>query len=98
MVSLLVEFIDGLPQRFLDISTACGGRDSAKLAALAHKLKGSAGMYGLPELALVAGDLEKVSKLPDFIQAQTLVQNINDLLPRIQRGRPTSVAAQPSGV
>jgi CheY-like chemotaxis protein/HPt (histidine-containing phosphotransfer) domain-containing protein len=98
MVSLLVEFIDGLPQRFLDISTACGGRDSAKLAALAHKLKGSAGMYGLPELALVAGDLEKVSKLPDFTQAQTLVQNINDLLPRIQRGRPTSVAAQPSGV
>jgi CheY-like chemotaxis protein/HPt (histidine-containing phosphotransfer) domain-containing protein len=97
MVSLLVDFIDGLPQRFSDISAAYGAKDSTKLAALAHKLKGSAGMYGLPELALLAGDLEKVAKLADYPRAQELVQNINTLLPRIQRGRPTSEAAQPSG-
>jgi CheY-like chemotaxis protein/HPt (histidine-containing phosphotransfer) domain-containing protein len=97
MVSLLVDFIDGLPQRFSDISAAYGAQDSAKLAALAHKLKGSAGMYGLPELALLAGDLEKTAKRSDFEQAEALVQRINETLPRIQRGRPTASAAQPSG-
>lgn len=97
MVSLLIDFIDGLPQRFSDISAAYGGKDLAQLAALAHKLKGSAGMYGLPELALLAGELEKTSKRSDFEQAESLVQKIKEILPRIQRGRPTSVATQPSG-
>jgi PAS domain S-box-containing protein len=97
MIELLVDFIDGLQQRFSDISSAYSAKDFAKLSTLAHKLKGSAGMYGLPELASMAGNLEKTAKAFDCERAQALVQSIGDLLPRIQRGRPTAVVSQPSG-
>ncbi len=98
MIPLLVDFLDGLPQRFLDISSAYQAGEAAKLASLAHKLKGSAGMYGLPELALLAGELERIAKSGEVAGGADLVQHITALLPRIQRGRPDSNAAQPPGV
>jgi len=98
MIPLLVDFLNGLPQRCLDISSACEASDFIKLAALAHKLKGSAGMYGFPELALLAGNVETIAKNSDREQAVTLVRQIHSLLPRIQRGRPDSGVAQPAGV
>lgn len=97
MIPLLLDFLDGLPQRFLDIATACDAKELTKLATLAHKLKGSAGMYGFPELALLAGELEKSSKTNDYEQTTQLARQIATLLPRIQRGRPDSSAIQPVG-
>lgn len=62
MQILLREFIDGLPGRHAELVITAQSSDLQKIAALAHKLKGSAGMYGYPILASEARKLEQFAK------------------------------------
>lgn len=87
MIPLLTDFIEGLPARVADITSAANNQDNDKLSSLAHKLKGSAGMYGFPELSLTAGRLEGAAKQGNREQTDLLLAEIHSLVPRIQRGK-----------
>lgn len=62
---LIKEFINGLPDRCSSINEAASREDWQTLTAHAHKLKGSAGMYGFPELASCAASIEQAAKRSD---------------------------------
>jgi HPt (histidine-containing phosphotransfer) domain-containing protein len=86
MRALIADFISGLPERLSKINQTAQLNDWAALAAAAHKLKGSAGMYGFPELALSASELEKAAKNCEEAPALTRCKELTSLLERIQRG------------
>jgi PAS domain S-box-containing protein len=62
MLSLIRDFIAGLPDRLLTLAEAAQTNDWPAVAAHAHKLKGSAGMYGFAEIAACAGKIELAAK------------------------------------
>jgi HPt (histidine-containing phosphotransfer) domain-containing protein len=55
---LLVTFRRSLQDKLQDLTAALSSGNHTRVAALSHKLKGSAGMYGLPEISETAGLLE----------------------------------------
>jgi PAS domain S-box-containing protein len=84
MRSLIHAFIRGLPERLSAIGAATNCCDWSTLAAAAHKLKGSAGMYGFPELASHASGLEKAAKSTDKPNADLFYKKLICLAERIQ--------------
>lgn len=86
MHQLINDFIRGLPERVAALGGACQSKNWSDLAALAHKLKGSAGMYGFPDLAAQASSLEQAAKKNDSQAAQHHYKQLALLLPRITRG------------
>jgi len=55
-------FMQQLPSRFSALQTAIAERDLAKVAALAHQLRGVAGSYGLAAVTLEAERLEEAAR------------------------------------
>jgi CheY-like chemotaxis protein len=55
---LLQQYVSGLSERMQQLRAALAADDRPALAQLAHKTRGSAAMYGLPELAELAGLIE----------------------------------------
>lgn len=93
MHTLLCEFIDGLPPRLAEISTAVQNSDLQRVAALAHKLKGSAGMYGYPLLASEARKLENAAKsgnVGEVDSGLTMIHEVVKKIGRIPSSSPTS--------
>jgi PAS domain S-box-containing protein len=88
MLPLLIEFIEGLPNRLRDLQSAADHADTTQIALLAHKLKGSAGMYGFPELSIVAGKFEAAAKKDDRAEYSNYVQQLFSILERIQVACP----------
>jgi hypothetical protein len=80
---LIQEFICGLPARFSSIEVATSQEDWSTLAASAHKLKGSAGMYGFPDLASCAANMEQAAKRSDRTGARNHCLELKRLLARI---------------
>ena len=62
MNQLLLDFIDSLGPRVDDLVKVCDERDWAAIEARAHKLRGSAGLYGYADLSGVAERLEAAAK------------------------------------
>jgi CheY-like chemotaxis protein len=62
MNQLLVDFIDSLRARVDDLIIACERQDWATIEARAHKLRGSSGLYGYPELSGASERLEAAAK------------------------------------
>jgi signal transduction histidine kinase/HPt (histidine-containing phosphotransfer) domain-containing protein/ActR/RegA family two-component response regulator len=89
MLPLLLDFIEGLPTRIADVKVAAGRVDAPMVAALAHKLKGSAGMYGFPELSVLAGKLEGLAKNDDSSQFLDYIAQLEMILGRIQAAAPS---------
>jgi len=58
MNQLLLDFIDSLRPRIDDLVKACAEGDWPTIETRAHKLRGSAGLYGYAELSAVAEQLE----------------------------------------
>lgn len=58
-----------LPAQIASLQQAFGVRDFTVLRDVAHRLKGSAGMLGLPRLALAAKDLETAAIAGDLENA-----------------------------
>lgn len=86
MNQLIVEFIDTLPARLEDLARACQALDWSAMAALAHKLKGSAGLYGYSELASCVEGLERLAKLKAGDPTQSL-EGIKHTVEKIVAGR-----------
>ena len=62
MNQLLLDFIDSVSPRVDDLIQACDKQDWVTIEARAHKLRGSAGLYGYAELSGVAERLEAAAK------------------------------------
>jgi PAS domain S-box-containing protein len=86
MRELILEFVRGLPDRIEAIRQKALSGDTAALAALAHKLKGSAGMYGYAPLAAAAGGLEQAAKRNDAASIEQLCSELAQVLEKVLRG------------
>lgn len=91
MNQLLVDFIDSLPVRVEDLLTACQGEDWTTIEARAHKLRGSAGLYGFPELGSLAERIEALAKKRDA-SVRVVAKEAADLCQRIVAGRPLTAS------
>jgi CheY-like chemotaxis protein len=90
MNELLVEFIDTLTPRLHELRSAWQGTDWAKLEALAHKLRGSAGLYGYPHLSALGETLEQQAKKGDEAAADTLLEVAREV-ERVVAGREYTI-------
>jgi PAS domain S-box-containing protein len=86
MVTLIEEFVRGLVARTSEIEHAVASQEYERIAALAHKLKGSSGMYGYPELSRAAYDLEKAAKQRELERVTSVTANIRATVQRVRRG------------
>src|SRR5262249_17904979 len=59
---LVEEYVRGLPGQVRAIGDALRGGDLVLAGKLAHKLRGSGGMYGFPDLGETAGLLEDAAR------------------------------------
>ncbi len=57
---LVAQYANEMPERIKLLQQAIATRDFAWLRRLAHQIKGSAGLYGFPELAAKAAELESL--------------------------------------
>jgi HPt (histidine-containing phosphotransfer) domain-containing protein len=94
MNQLLVDFIDSLPVRVEDLVTACDGEDWATMEARAHKLRGSAGLYGFPELGSLAERIEALAKKRDS-GVRAVASQAAELCHRIVAGRHRTASFAP---
>jgi PAS domain S-box-containing protein len=83
---LVSEFARGLPPRDQELRDAFKGGNLQRVAALAHKLKGSAGMYGYPELAEVASVIDKAAKRQDPAAISAELPKLKLAIDRIEYG------------
>jgi HPt (histidine-containing phosphotransfer) domain-containing protein len=86
MNQLLLDFIDSLRPRIDDLVKACTELDWTTIEARAHKLRGSAGLYGYADLAGVAERIEGIA-LQRTGDLTALVAEIRALCERIVAGR-----------
>lgn len=57
---LLAQYASEMPERVKLLRQALTTRDYTWLQRLSHQIKGSAGLYGFPQLAAKAGELENL--------------------------------------
>jgi PAS domain S-box-containing protein len=86
MGELINDFVSSLDERLNEIANFASLCDWQNLAARAHKLKGSAGMYGFQELSSAASALERAAKDNEQSIVEACQEKIRAL---IQRTRPT---------
>lgn len=86
MDTLIEEFVRGLVARVAEIEHAVDSQEYERISALAHKLKGSAGMYGYPDLSRAAYELEKAAKQKDMSLVRSSADDIRVMTQRVRRG------------
>lgn len=80
---IIVEFVNGLPERLRVMEDSLQMADFQALANAAHQLKGSGGGYGYPMLTEQAGKLEMMAKHRAQAACAELVANMKALCARI---------------
>ncbi|MCG8404229.1 MAG: Hpt domain-containing protein [Phycisphaerales bacterium] len=75
MAELVEFFVTELPDRVSALQEALAQGNYAKLASLAHQLKGSAGGYGFPSITEAAKQLEDTSKTTTDLEKLTEAAN-----------------------
>jgi CheY-like chemotaxis protein len=93
---LLTEFINGLPGRYSELAAAWRNDDRQKVAALSHKLKGSAGMYGYPLLASEARKLEQAAKAGQSADIDSAIRTIGQIIEQIRKASAPAVTSSTS--
>jgi CheY-like chemotaxis protein/HPt (histidine-containing phosphotransfer) domain-containing protein len=92
MNQLLLDFIDSLPPRIAELAAACDQTDWAAIESRAHKIRGSAGLYGYKDLLALAEKLETQAKRASGDVAPVMSQ-ISELVARILEGRRVIAAS-----
>lgn len=68
MAELRRDYVNGIPQKIIDIEAHLGANDATTLRDDFHKLKGTGRTYGIPEISELAEAVEKIClKKPDLI-------------------------------
>ena len=85
MAEIVVEFVDGLMDRFASLAEAHSAGDLELVATNAHQLKGSGGGYGFPSVTSAAAKVEQLAKdtLAGHDQRQSAVNELKEICQRI---------------
>jgi len=96
--SLVIKFIEILPEMLEQLTSALAAPDWDRLKSVAHNLKGLGGGYGYPQVSTLAARLEfeVLKKDPDAAGARLAEMQI--LARRIERGRPVPKDASLQGL
>ena len=62
---IVVQFVEDMPERIAQFTSALAADDRATLRSLAHQMKGAAGSHGFDELTLAAKRLELALEMDD---------------------------------
>ncbi len=97
-LDLIRDYVGDLSVQLDEIYRSLHDRDLETVKSVAHKLKGSAGMYGYWELTEVAGVLEDaIRENRDIDLIVELVEVVAAIVRRIERGLPLSAQVNPDG-
>jgi HPt (histidine-containing phosphotransfer) domain-containing protein len=98
MIPLLRDFIDRLPARVEDLKGALATGDTKKVALLAHRLKGSAGLYGFPALSALGASLEDTCQESNTPDAERLFKEICEMIHSVHGNKEKIVAEREKAV
>ena len=76
MARLVAAFVKSAEDALAQLTQAREQSDAATVAAVAHRLRGSAGTFGATTFSVAAGELEDNLKTQDLSQCSPLVENI----------------------
>jgi HPt (histidine-containing phosphotransfer) domain-containing protein len=79
---LLLDIIEDLGLRNQELRTAVQRKDSARVAEIAHNIKGMAMMCGFTHLAKAATDCQNSAASSDYVDTRTLSQVVLDEISR----------------
>jgi HPt (histidine-containing phosphotransfer) domain-containing protein len=85
-LGIVLDFVEGLEVRIRELSTAFEQEDFAKLEDVAHRLSGSAGLFGYPLISKLGSLLERSANRMQLSEAKSLIEEVKDANGAIQRG------------
>ncbi len=86
---IISRFVEQLPADIAELENAAGNNDHAKIAATAHRLKGSGGTVGFDAFFEPAKQLESAAKAQDASAMQQAMTALIQVARRAQSGKPT---------
>ena len=84
MMEMCALFIEGLPERLVEIQAALNENSANALGRLAHNLKGTCLNFGTEPLASLSAELEAMGKREDLQFAPFLVEQMQNEIRRLQ--------------
>jgi PAS domain S-box-containing protein len=87
MVPLVIDFTGRLPLRLQELSGTLETGNIQSLESLAHKLKGSAGLYGYPQVSEIAARLEIAAMESNIKAAQEALTTLTLTIEGVMAGR-----------
>lgn len=97
LTSPLATFADELGKRFVELDEMQAAGDDARLASLAHGLKGSAATFCAPALAAAALHLEQTIASDDGSKTTASIKRLKDEIERAIAGLRTLLASKAAG-
>ena len=89
LCDLVEMFVDEMPQRIGQLTTAFDAEDSQEIGRLAHQMKGSVGSYGFHQLTPYAARLERAVIDGEPRQTiQEILSELSDVCTRVRTGVP----------
>jgi HPt (histidine-containing phosphotransfer) domain-containing protein len=83
---VLATFVADLPAMAAEIERHAGASDLDRVAKLAHRMKGSAGGYGFPDIMELATALEGDARAGDVVLVARGVESLRTLCARARAG------------
>ncbi len=87
MIPLVIDFTGRLPLRLEELSGTLATGNTESLETLAHKLKGSAGLYGYPQVSEIAARLELAAIESNLGAAKEAITTLTKTIEAVMAGR-----------
>jgi HPt (histidine-containing phosphotransfer) domain-containing protein len=87
---VLAAFVADLPTMAAEIERHAGASELDRVAKLAHRMKGSAGGYGFPDIMELAAALERDARAGDLALVVRGVESLRTLCARARAGTEES--------
>jgi CheY-like chemotaxis protein/HPt (histidine-containing phosphotransfer) domain-containing protein len=84
LADLFEAFQQDYPKQLAELQDAMGMHDAARMARVAHSVKGAVGYFGTPRAAALAAQLETLGRQAEWEGALSLVQALEQELARIR--------------
>ena len=84
--SLVVRFVNELPNFISEIKTAFHDNDLESLKGNLHKLKGVSGNYGYPQLSAMCAEMETLVSNENFVELEEFLPALDDHTAAIKKG------------
>lgn len=97
--ALIDEFAADLPNKIQPLALAIEAKDLARASSLAHRLKGSAGMYRFQEISKIADSINSACKADELEHAKKLLLQLSHLATKAKNLRTSAnidTAVQPT--